>query len=68
MPDIAKQIQARLKESDRAMSKRMQMTDNTTWRIYKESKAGYLKTLIRLFEISGLSEKQFLQMLRDSIK
>lgn len=64
MAKIAEVIQKRLELSDRKMSIAMKMTDNTTWRKFKESKSDYLTRLYRLYEISGLTASQFLELFK----
>lgn len=66
MPKIAAEVQERLKKSDREMARLLGMFDNTTWRTFKESKGDYVRRIVQLFEVSGLSEREFIKLLRKS--
>lgn len=62
--ELAKKIQKKLKASDYGMAQKMQLRDVTAWQRLKESKAGYLKPLYRLFEISELTADEFVQLFK----
>lgn len=61
---LAKEIQKRLGKKDYSMAKDMSLPDSTAWIRFKESKADYLTRLYRLYEISGLTASQFIELFK----